>query len=433
MQITKIPVPAAQASAETTKIPTKWAIPSPNKFLDLYKKYGDIVYCKVPTFNMYLYSGSEDLPRILNADDRGADIVRQAPPKGSHRERISGNSILVNGGEEWRTQRRLLQPLFTPARVLDHLPVMETAVANTAAKWEKSQDALDIGQELTELSLQIATDSLFVGISAKEKSEVAKHVMQIMDAISFAPPLNPLTRYRFTQSLAWLKVFIARITDKLPEDSVVRQFAAAYDGDPENMALFMRQQVLSVFLASVETTSTTMTWLFYEMAKNEELWTAVAAEMSRFEFDDRFWVDSLRQVKMTSNLIHETLRLNCPIWLIPRTAVRDTMLGGYDIPAGANIVVSPYVLHRNKEWWGGDAEQFRVDRWDDNPLRNGIPFLPFGAGQHTCIGMHFATLEIVTTVMSLSQRFRLQIKKHPKVKAAVTYQPKDFWATPVAK
>lgn len=418
----------------TPAVPSKWTIPSPAKFLDLYKKYGDVVYCKVPTFNMYLCSDEDAIPKILNSNDRDADIIREAPPKGSFRERISGNSILVNSGNEWRSQRHALQPLFSATGVVDLLPIMQKAANDIAARWENNTRPLDMGQEFTELPLQVITDALFIGINDDEKVLVAKHITRLMDAISFTQPLNPVTRYRFTQSLKWLNTFIQTNTKKLPENSIIRQLETTYEGTPEGLPLFMRQQVLSLFLAAVETTSSTMTWMFYHLASDRELLKQVQMEMSEFELGSSFTLNQLRSTKMTSSLIHEILRFYAPAWLIPRKAIRQTMVSGYAIPEDANVVVSPYVIHRKKSLWGEDAELFSVERWQkQNPVTHKSAFIPFGAGQHTCIGNHFSMLELITAVKILTQRFTFNVYKAPKAKAAVTYQPVGFVATPIKR
>ena len=88
----------------------------------------------------------------------------------------------------------------------------------------------------------------------------------------------------------------------------------------------------------------------------------------------------------------ESMRLCSPVPSLPRVAVRDTEVGGFHVPAGSFVTVSPYMNHYLPELWPDptrfDPDRFAPDRREDRSHR--LAFEPFGAGVHKCIGMHFA-------------------------------------------
>ena len=103
-------------------------------------------------------------------------------------------------------------------------------------------------------------------------------------------------------------------------------------------------------------------------------------------------------------------RLYPPAWFIARTALADDEIGGHRIPARATVVVSPYVIHRHPGYWE-NPEQFNPERFSLEPSADRHPYayIPFGGGQHSCIGNRLVMFEGQLVLAMVGQRYRLRL------------------------
>jgi cytochrome P450 len=121
-------------------------------------------------------------------------------------------------------------------------------------------------------------------------------------------------------------------------------------------------------------------------------------------------LEDLPSLAETRRVIEEVLRLYPPTWLTARSPVEDDSLGGYVIPAGALVLLSPYLTHRHPAVWD-DPERFDPDRFipDRAAMRPPFAYFPFGGGPRRCIGSAFATMEMQMIVATVAQRYRLAL------------------------
>ena len=112
----------------------------------------------------------------------------------------------------------------------------------------------------------------------------------------------------------------------------------------------------------------------------------------------------------TRMVIEETMRLYPPAWLFTRSPRTDDVIGGYAIPRGSVLLISPYVTHRHSQYWEHpetfDPERFAPER---AATRSRFAYIPFGGGPHLCIGNHLALAEAQLIVASISQRYQLRL------------------------
>jgi cytochrome P450 len=118
-------------------------------------------------------------------------------------------------------------------------------------------------------------------------------------------------------------------------------------------------------------------------------------------------VDRLTYTRM---VIDESMRLYPASWGMARTSIGTDEFGPYRIPAGANIIFSPYVLHRRPDIWP-DPERFDPERFASarQTERPSCSFIPFGFGRRSCLGNHFALLEATLVLAMVVQRFRFHL------------------------
>jgi cytochrome P450 len=117
----------------------------------------------------------------------------------------------------------------------------------------------------------------------------------------------------------------------------------------------------------------------------------------------------LAQLTFTQQVVTEALRIYPPAWGFGREALADCEIGGYAIPAGTTIIISPWVLHRDPRYFEHPTE-FRPERWSGDFARQ-LPrfaYIPFGGGPRICIGNRFAIMEMILILATVAQQYRLQ-------------------------
>ncbi len=102
------------------------------------------------------------------------------------------------------------------------------------------------------------------------------------------------------------------------------------------------------------------------------------------------------------------MRLYPPVWMLPREAQGDDEVGGYHVPAGSDVLISPYTLHRHPAFWDA-PDKFDPDRFDpDRPTsRPRYAYIPFGAGPRFCVGNHLGMMEATFVIAMVARDLRL--------------------------
>jgi cytochrome P450 len=189
----------------------------------------------------------------------------------------------------------------------------------------------------------------------------------------------------------------------------------------------LRDEVLTFLIAGHETTALALTWTWHLLAQHPEIEKNLHEELDRVlggrvpEFSD------LPALTYTERVIKESMRLYPPAWSLARTVISDFELRGYCIPAGANVVMSQWIMHRNPTYFP-DPEKFDPDRWlpADSQKLPRFAYFPFGGGPRQCIGSSFAMMEAMLLVATIAQSFRVHsVPGHPVVLVpSFTLRPK---------
>ena len=131
-------------------------------------------------------------------------------------------------------------------------------------------------------------------------------------------------------------------------------------------------------------------------------------------------------------VLSEAMRLYPPAWIVARAPIEDEEIGGYFIPAGSRVFLSPWATHRHPAFWR-DPEGFDPTRFADPSSIDRFAYFPFGGGPRLCIGHSFAMMEGVLVLATLAQRFHLELVPGHRVEPepTVTLRPKNgvrVWA-----
>jgi cytochrome P450 len=183
----------------------------------------------------------------------------------------------------------------------------------------------------------------------------------------------------------------------------------------------LRDEVMTLYLAGHQTSAELIAWVFYALANNPAVEAALHAELESVLGDRPPQLEDLERLPYVRMVVDEALRMYPTAPLVTKNARRADVVDGYQVPAGALVILSPYVTHRHPALWP-DPDRFDPLRHSPENVagRQRMAFFPFSAGYHSCIGAAFALLEVRLCVANLARRFRLHQLPGPSVEPAVT-------------
>jgi cytochrome P450 len=197
-----------------------------------------------------------------------------------------------------------------------------------------------------------------------------------------------------------------------PKDLLARLIAARDEVTGGGMsAEEVRNQVVTIFMAGHETTALALTWTWYLLSQHPAVEAKLHAELEAVLGGRTPRHEQLGQLPYTRMVIEEAMRLYPPAHTLSRTARGEDEVLGRRIPKGAQIMIVPWLLHRNPRLWQ-DPERFDPERFapDRAASRHRFAYIPFGAGPRICIGAAFAMAEAMLILATVAQRYRLRLK-----------------------
>jgi cytochrome P450 len=169
----------------------------------------------------------------------------------------------------------------------------------------------------------------------------------------------------------------------------------------------LRDEVLITFFAGHETTAQLLTWAWYLLSQHPEVEERFHAELEEKLGGCAPAADDMEELTFTRMILDETLRLYSPVALMARDALEEDEVGGYLVPAGSIVTLSPYATHRHPEFWERPLDfypdHFALEQIKSRPR---YAYYPFGAGPRICLGKHFALLEGMLVLAEVGQRYR---------------------------
>jgi len=383
--------------------------------------YGDVVRIAIGPKAMYLVNHPDLAKHVLadNAANYHKGIGLQEA------RRALGDGLLTSDGDTWKTQRRTIQPVFQPKRISRQAAVVASEVDAVIKRLAGHDGPVEILHEMTGLTLGVLGKTLLdaelggyetLGHSFEAVQDQAMFEAVTLSMVPQWVPLKKQVEFRAARE------DLRRIADELVEqrlanpvengeDVLSRLIASGSAGGASRER--MRDELITLLLAGHETTASTLGWAFHLIDEHPEVAERLHAEAVDVLGDRLPEHEDLRKLTYTVAVVEEVMRLYPPVWLLPRIAQADDEIGGYHVPAGSDVVVVPYTLHRHPEFWT-DPERFDPGRFDAaNPA--GRPpryaYIPFGAGPRFCIGNSLGVMEAVF-VLAMAAR-DLQLRKVP--------------------
>ncbi|EAQ03469.1 cytochrome P450 family protein [Pseudooceanicola batsensis HTCC2597] len=380
---------------------------------------------RTPFFRSYLVNQPDLVRAVLK--DRPGDFPKSGRVSEGLRP-LLGNSVFLTNGESWKRQRRIIDPAFEGGRLRDTFPAMraaaEACVSRLAAR-------TGTPVEIEAVTSHVAADVIFRTLfSIPIDHAVAAQVFaRFRDYQRSSPILNiaafiPLPR--------WLPRFHARRTRTaarvirrlIGELTAERQAAIAAGTAPDDLATKimttrdpqtgerfdtgeMIDQVAIFFLAGHETSASALAWALYLVATHPDWQERLAAEAGALDEGEDF--TAMSRLKLSRDVFREALRLYPPVPMMVRETTRPEEFRDRTLPRGAQVVLSPWHLHRHERLWDA-PDDFDPARWQTENGRTcqREAFIPFSAGARVCPGAGFAMVEGPLILSMILRRYRIE-------------------------
>ncbi|MGW1902255.1 cytochrome P450 [Streptomyces hirsutus] len=390
---------------------------------------GDLVWLRLGPHPVLMVCHPE-LTRQVLVDDRTFD--KGGPLLDLGRE-LLGDGLATCPYSQHRRQRRLCQPAFHSDRLQTYTAAMTSAAEAAADSWQDGQ-VLDIGNEMSALTLRIAVETMF---SVTMPPQIIRNIVDDLGTVlngTFLQMVRPEILNRmptggnraYHRALSRLRGTVAEViedrrTTATDYGDLLSALLSAHDPDSSTASTMtareLADQVLTFFVAGAETTASALTWALYQLSQHAEIQDRVHAEVDTNVSRAATPFDRLPLLDLTTRVVTETLRLHTPAWMVTRITTAETTLAGIPLPAGTSIGYSPRLIHHRPDLYE-EPERFDPDRWPD-AHRDRTAFLPFGSGARKCIGERFAQTEAALVLAAIAARWTLEPVAHPPARLAL--------------
>ncbi|MET8877001.1 cytochrome P450 [Nocardia sp. NPDC004604] len=390
----------------------------------LWRTHGDVAQLHIGPKRMILLVHPEHA-RLVNLTN--ADKYTKGPSYDHIRKFwIGGDGLTTSVGAEWRRQRQMLAPHFTPRAVVrDYGPVFTSNMDWFSERWLQASRLgapIDMPAEMATLSASLLLNSLF---STTARDTVVELESAVETLVQYSEGKNT-DRFRVPQWMPSAKrdrhAAARRRVDEFILGLIAERRAMAPGERPADLLTHMiegeesqgagagadrrlKDQCVTMFIAGYETTAKALSFVWYLLAKNPEVAAELHAELDALRTDiDPGDLEKLAPYSLA--VIKETLRLYPTASIYVRDVVEEDCIDSYVIPPGSVVLLSPYLTHRHPDFWENPLK-FEPKRWMGNAETEMHPFAyhPFAGGPRICIGKNFAFLEAQTILVHLARRF----------------------------
>lgn len=380
-------------------------------FLDeLQRAYGPVSAFRVPWRRFYFLNDSAAIKDVLVTQQHA--FVKS---EGTRAMRdLLGEGLVTSEEPLHRRMRRVVQPAFHRERIAAYAQTMQ----EYAQRWRAPDDVFDMHAEMMELTLRIASKTLFGVDAGAQADRVAAALHEVVTI--FPDVLGPFgaikRRLPVPATLRFRKA--RRALDEIVLDLIAHRRKSREDR-ADALSLVMatrdeetgenlddsqvRDEVMTLFVAGHETTANALTWTWYLLAKHPAVRERLREELAADP-----------QTPYLDAVLNETLRLYPPAWLLGRDAQRELDICGWRIRKGATVLLSQLVLHRSEQYFE-QPQLFMPERWLNPPVLPQFAYFPFGGGSRKCLGDRFAWTEARIELADLVLRYRFELESDAAV------------------
>ncbi|PKV89380.1 cytochrome P450 [Streptomyces sp. TLI_146] len=404
----------------------------------LRDEFGDAVTWSLGPRRSLFLSHPQHIVELLAAREHTFDIL----DIGWAFKQITGQSVIISKGGDWRRKRSLVQPTVRPRQVRSYAATMVDCAGAAADAWREGE-RIDVREQMALITQRVVLRTLF-GNDLGEQTRALADAMDLagrtvgaeLRGIGLFLPawVRTPSRRALLNAVATMDAEVHRLIQErlsAPDaadkhDDLLSRLLAARDEEGRPLSpKEVRDEAVTLWAAGHETTSTALTWTLHLLSRDPAARARLEAELDDVLAGRPPTVDDYDRLVWTRQIVKEALRLYPPVWLVPAVARAGATLGGTRVPAGTIVWCSQWTTHRDPRWFPR-PDEFRPERWGaDAP--EAVPehaWYPFGGGQRTCLGARFAQVEAALVLATLAQRCRLDLPAAEVTpRAALLLQP----------
>ncbi len=337
---------------------------------------------------------------------------------------LLGDGLLTIDDDYHDQARATMMPAFHREQVAASVEAM-IAEATPAIERLHSGQVIDIYEWMRGLAMRIAMRAL-LGLDPDEAGKCAAAAAHFERALEFYG-IDFALRFVRGPGSPWRKMLASRkVLDEIVFDEITHRRAEPDADKMDVLSLLLgvrdesgqgfadrevRDQLMTLMFAGHDTSTSTLTFMMYELARRPDVIDKLQEEQDRVLGGATPDIEKLeREMPYLDMVLDEVLRLYPPAWIGPRRAVRDFEFGGYTVPKGAYLNYCSWASHRIPEFFP-DPEAFIPERFTKE-RKAALPrgaYVPFGGGKRICIGKRFGQIEVKLVATMLLQQLRLDL------------------------
>lgn len=321
---------------------------------------------------------------------------------------LLGKGLMVSKGNLWKRQRRMIQPAFTQESVASSVKLIASTNLSLLRKWQlaaNANESVNVTKDVSGMALEVVLRLIF----GEDYQRVAFH----FEFLSTETARN----VEFARTFRALGKIVLQIVEErrrrpASPNGILDMLMHAHDPEsgkqmPDDQLV---DEVLTLVVAGHETTASTLSWCWYLLSQHPDAEEKLSNELSSLsKVLDSLEFSDLPKFGYTRQVLEETMRLFPAGWVVTRKALHDDQLGKHFIPAGTEVYIVLYSIHRHPALWEQpdrfDPDRFRPERSKD---RHRLAAIPFSAGPRNCIGALFARTEMQIHLMTIARYLRLR-------------------------
>jgi cytochrome P450 len=394
---------------------------------NLVRDYGDLAMFRLGPYRACLVNHPELIRDVL--------VTRRLsfPKLNRHLRTIrsfSGNNVFVAEGEQWLRQRRAVQPAFQARWYEGYAKRTVEQTQRLISGWSDGKE-VDLVPAMAHLALTSIGQALFsadlsgdaelyrraLNIHSETLRDEFRAAFVLPDWLPTAAKRRKRWAARCLYGLVWRMICERRNAGGDHAD-VLSILLSAMDPQLGGDRMSDQQAIdeaTILFVAGQDDITAALSWGWCLLAQNPTVESRFRAELETVLAGREPTYADVTRLPFTEMVIKETLRMYPPTWtLVPRCAAEDLELGGYRIPRGTWVFISPYATHHDPRYFP-DPERFDPERFSPECQQETPPFayIPFGGGPRMCIGNHFSFTLLTVALAVIAQRFRIALCDDP--------------------